>query len=409
MKTTSTTMLCILLLALVACQQTTTNKNTTAFFMRQDSLFIKAYEKRDTATYQKLLDEFLQTYNNQSSNVRKQYTGSYVNAYYNLCCTYALTENKALAMKYLGKSIEAGYTDYSHLQSDKDLIGIRNDPAFKTLTEPLRKVGDYLFILKRAGKYNPEDSRALPDFTYQSSDNQHLVQLRKAFNLDSIAGQADEISKIKNLLHWIHNLIPHDGNHGNPDVKNARSMIAECKKGNRGLNCRGLATVLNECYLSMGFKSRFVTCLPKDSLKMDFDCHVINMVYSNSKKKWLWMDPTNDAYVMNEKGELLSIEEVRERIIKGMPLVVNADANWNHKSAVTIDDYLYRYMAKNLYILQCPVSSEYDSETYSKGKTISYIELLPLDYFNQLPDKKVENEMIIYRTNNAKLFWQTPK
>ena len=32
-------------------------------------------------------------------------------------------------------------------------------------------------------------------------------------------------------------------------------------------------------------------------------------------KKWLWIDPTFDAYVMNEKGELLSIEEVRERLI----------------------------------------------------------------------------------------------
>jgi hypothetical protein len=110
---------------------------------------------------------------------------------------------------------------------------------------------------------------------------------------------------------------------------------------------------------------------------------------------------------MNDKGELLSIEEVRERIINGLPLVVNEDANWNHKSAVTIDDYIYRYMAKNLYILQCPVSSEYDSETNAPGKTISYIELLPLDYFNQLPDKKETNGMVIYKTNNQKLFWQT--
>lgn len=375
--------------------------------MRQDSLFIKAYEKRDTTTYQKLLGEFLQTYNNLSAADQKQYTGSYVNAFYNLCCTYALTNNQTQALKCLKKSIDAGYSDYSHLQSDKDLVEIRNTPEFKSMVEPLRKVGDYLYILKRAGKYNPNDSRILPAFTYQPSDNPHLVQLRKAFNLDSIAGQGDEISRIKNLLHWIHNLIPHDGNHGNPEVKNALSMIAECKKDKRGLNCRGLATVLNECYLSMGFKSRFVTCLPKDSLKKDFDCHVINMVYSETMKKWLWMDPTNDAYVMNDKGELLSIEEVRERIINGLPLVVNEDANWNHKSAVTIDDYIYRYMAKNLYILQCPVSSEYDSETNAPGKTISYIELLPLDYFNQLPDKKETNGMVIYKTNNQKLFWQT--
>jgi len=37
----------------------------------------------------------------------------------------------------------------------------------------------------------------------------------------------------------------------------------------------------------------------------------INAVYSNTLNKWLWIDPTNDAYAMNEKGELLSIAEDR--------------------------------------------------------------------------------------------------
>jgi hypothetical protein len=186
---------------------------------------------------------------------------------------------------------------------------------------------DTLATLKRAGKYNYAEKRELPLFTYQSFDNPHLAELRKSFKLDSIAGQGNEVSKILNLLHWIHNLIPHDGNHDNPEVRNAMSMIAVCKKDNRGLNCRGLATVLNECYLSMGIKSRFITCYPKDSIESDIDCHVINMVYSNDLKKWLWIDPTNDAYVMNEKGELLSIEEVRDRIIHNKMLIVNPEAN----------------------------------------------------------------------------------
>jgi len=103
---------------------------------------------------------------------------------------------------------------------------------------------------------------------------------------------------------------------------------------------------------------------------------------------------------------LLSIEEVRERIINDLPLVVNADANWNHKSQVVITDYLYRYMAKNLYILECPVNSEYNSETKAPGKIVSYIQLLPLDYFNQVPDKKEGNGMIVYKTNYSKFFWQ---
>jgi hypothetical protein len=200
--------------------------------------------------------------------------------------------------------------------------------------------------------------------------------LRKGFNLDSIAGQGSDVLQILNLMHWIHDLVPHDGMNGNPEVKNALSMLEVCKKDKRGLNCRGLALVLNECYLSMGIKSRVVTCLPKDSLKIDQDCHVINSVYSESLKKWLWIDPTFDAYVMNEKGEMLSIEEVRERL------------------------------------MQRTASSEYNMETNSEGKTYNYIELLPLDYFNQEPQKEEDKReksntlWITYKTNNPSLFWE---
>ena len=47
-------------------------------------------------------------------------------------------------------------------------------------------------------------------------------------------------------------------------------------------------------------------------------------------------------------------------------------------------------MAKNLYILESPASSEYNMETSAEGKTFNYIKLLPLDYFEQTPDKTEE-------------------
>ena len=53
--------------------------------------------------------------------------------------------------------------------------------------------------------------RDRPKFTYQDKENPNLVALRNGFKLDSVAGKGNEVSKIINLLHWIHNLIPHDG------------------------------------------------------------------------------------------------------------------------------------------------------------------------------------------------------
>lgn len=392
--------------------QNITDNDFSIFAQRQDSLFVKAYQQRDTISYHNLLNEFLEKYHLLKASDKNNFSGYYINAYYNLCCTYALLNNKKQALFYLDKSIKEGYSNYIHLREDSDLNNLRNESEYKKMIQSLRETADYLYILQKAATYNLNDKRQVPSFTYQSAEQSDLMTLRKTLKLDSVVGSGNEVSKILNLMHWIHNLIPHDGNHENPAVKNAMSMIMVCKKDNRGLNCRGLATVLNECYLAVGFKSRFVTCLPKDSLGIDTDCHVINMVYSNTLQKWLWIDPTNDAYVMNEKGELLSIEEVRNRLIKNEPLIINPDANWNHRESQTKGSYLDYYMAKNLYRLQCPLNSEYDSETRKSGKEIIYIDLLPLDYFRQSPDRTVDvynaTKLIFYKTNNSTIFWQKP-
>jgi hypothetical protein len=108
------------------------------------------------------------------------------------------------------------------------------------------------------------------------------------------------------------------------------------------------------------------------------------------------------------------MEEVRERLIHQKPLLLNPDANWNHKVSAAKEYYLYQYMSKNLYRLQCQVRSEYDTETLTAGKTLTYIQLAPLDYFKQLPrklesrSKAREVNYVYYITNNPTAFWQAP-
>ena len=270
-----------------------------------------------------------------------------------------------------------------------------------------------LDILKGAGKYNLTDNRFIPEFTYQLAENPDLQRIRNDLKLDSIAGKGSELSQIFNLMHWVHNLVKHDGNSNNPTLKNAIDLINVCKVENRGVNCRMLATILNECYLAKGIKSRYITCMPKET-EFD-DCHVINMVYSKEFKKWIWIDPTFDAYVMDEKGNLLGIQEVRERLVNGQALVLNADANWNRENLQTKEDYLENYMAKNLYRLQTPLCSEYNTETWKSDKEVTYVELLPLDGIEQTPQKKEQTnnvtgvKFIYYKTNNPYQFWSKPE
>ena len=266
-------------------------------------------------------------------------------------------------------------------------------------------------VLRKATHFNTADPRQVPAFTYQPADAPELVALRTAFKLDSIAGQGNEVSRIMEVMHWLHDLVPHDGQHDNPVVRNAMSMVAECKRDHRGLNCRGLSTVLNECYLALGFKSRFLTCLPNDST--DTECHVINIVWSNDLKKWIWIDATHDAIVMDENGTPLGPWEVRERLIDGRTLILNPDANWNHRLSSVREEYLYNYMAKNLYRFECPAHSCHDTETGRDGKRVEYVELLPLHHHTQKPDVDERkggsgNTVVTYRTNDPGRFWAAP-
>jgi hypothetical protein len=271
----------------------------------------------------------------------------------------------------------------------------------------------YLDTLRRGQAYNYSDSRFIPEFTYLSKEDPNLIKTRLILKLDSIAGKANEISRILNILHWVHFVVWHDGEANNPTSKNALDLISYCKTQSRGMTCRMMATILNECYLSLGISSRVVTCMPKE-IKFD-ECHVINAVYSNQLNKWIWIDPTFDAYVMDDKGVLLGIQEVRERLINGQPLILNPEANWNRLTSQLKEGYLEQYMAKNLYRLECQVSSGYNTETWFVGKEISYIELLPLDGLDQNPQSYEENvsktgvKFVYYKTNNPSIFWTKPR
>lgn len=53
--------------------------------------------------------------------------------WYNLGCSYALTQQPDEAFESLTRSIELGYTDYDWMKGDSDLAGLHSDPRFESL------------------------------------------------------------------------------------------------------------------------------------------------------------------------------------------------------------------------------------------------------------------------------------
>ncbi len=268
-----------------------------------------------------------------------------------------------------------------------------------------------LDLLRDSAATYVADGRTIPDFSYAPSSQTDLLALRQTYNLDSIAGEGNEVSRMLNLMHWVHHTIRHDGGKNNPDgIFNANHLVGICRNGGNTLNCRGLAIVLNEVYLAMGFPSRYLTCLPRDP--DDFDCHVINAAWSSELKKWLWLDPTHDTYVMDETGTLLSVPEVRNRILAGQTLILSPSANWNNRVTTEKSFYLDEYMAKNLFYIRTPLVSTTDYESQGEGRHLQYLQLIPersLPHFAPVRKRGDDQQSTTtYFTSDAEIFWAAP-
>ena len=317
--------------------------------------------------------------------------------YYDQACCYALLGQKKQALAALEQSVLLGYKDYNNMVNDNDLVSLRKDKKYLSL---LAQVNDRqpLSVLKKSAPYAKDDAKI--DFRYQPKESKNLRMVRDYFKLDSLAGQGDELSKIINLLHFAHDNIRHDGGNQAFAELDAIDLYNYYKTTGKGVNCRQLAISLCEMYLSMGIPARYVTCMPADSL--DYECHVINTVWSEQLQKWLYIDPTMDAWVTDENGTMLSIAEVRQRLINDQPLVLCETANWNHESQQTKEYYLETYMAKNLYYFVCKKLNRFNPESlYRNNDPADDVRLIPVGFVN--------NNWKCDTTTDPEVFWAKPK
>ena len=358
-----------------------------------NTLLSDAYTGKDYPTAEALCQKIIDLYDAHATQLAEGYAYFKYSSYYNMASTQAIQGKKQEAANNLLKALDSGKIEVSY--------NILDAPELQPALKRLKETTDYLYILQNAPEYTRTQSvDSLPQIVYAQADDPDLKRVRDYFQLDSVAVPGNELVTIKRILTYIHDKIRHDGQNGNPKGGNNSINFAEaCKDGSRGLNCRGLATVLNECYLSMGIPSRVITCMPKTYIN---DCHVINAVYSSTLGKWLWIDPTNNAWVTDEQGNLLSVEEVRARLRNGQPVQVNEDANWNNEKKTTTEDYLYEYMAKNLFYLESWTRYGFNTES-DREKLINYIFLQPTGCDSE--ERNPRN----YSVNDDRYFWQAPQ
>jgi len=274
----------------------------------------------------------------------------------------------------------------------------------------------FVDLLRKYNKYSnlssPNQS-ARPKVDYADPSDPNLMTLRVQYNLDAIAGKGAEIDRLRNLMHWVHGSAIHTSNAVVPEQMNSLNLLHLIHTEGKHINCGMFATILNDVYLALGWKSRIIHMKPyqKDHL----ESHVVNAVYCQQMAKWLYFDPNLNAYFMDEWGKNLSVAEIRQRLVDGAVLHVNDELVFNSDNRVFAalgqrfgKDFYRFYIAKNIFRYNCPQLSSFNYQPEFESK--DSIELLPVGYHPKLlsqPSLTTENDQIIY-TTDIMYFWQRP-
>lgn len=257
---------------------------------------------------------------------------------------------------------------------------------------------DRINFLNLFRQYDYNDSPMDVNIEYCLQDNS-LVDLKAKYELDNIVGGLSEFRSMVKLMTWVNDKLIGDGMCIPPSNFSADYILTNTANGLFS-NCFMYAVVLNELFLSMGFCSRMVRCMPVD---IDFsDCHCVVEVYSQEYSKWIVFDPANRAYYINRKMVPLNLFELREHLADQETIIVPMMEYSRLQS-------LLQYLTKNMIRFETNSISKYGNEMYNSDCT--FVHFQSKNY--PVCDKTVFYEDMGYsishiHTSNPLLFWQPP-
>jgi hypothetical protein len=202
------------------------------------------------------------------------------------------------------------------------------------------KPKDYAALLGADGGFDREDSVAVT-FTYDYADPS-LAQLREKYGLAAVAGEGDTQGRAIRLLHWLCARSRHS-NEFSVDKQDSLSLLDYVIGTGGGLNCKYLSVLLSEICLCVGIKARILWLMPRDP--KDRDCHAVVMACAPERRKWIFLDPTSNAYFSDAEGGVLSPMELREALAQGRELALNPESKANY-------DWYRDYLAKDMFYFE---------------------------------------------------------
>lgn len=289
----------------------------------------------------------------------------------------------------------AGFCDPLALESAEFAV-FKGDARFESLMSRMVDRNGYLEQLRAGGRYGSDPASISERFSYEAAQLPELVRLREELGLVAIAGTGSDEERVFRVMRWLHANARHQGARAMDFPRHTFEILARGREG--GVNCRCLAICLSELLLSLGFRARHITCLPRSPA--DHDCHVVNTVFLPFLGKWVFLDPTLDAHFRDEGGSLLGLAELRAAFVSGKPIHLNEDANWNGERVEDVSSVL-RYYAKNFFMFHCPLRFGFWTE--KPGADVASVLLAPLGW--EPPPSQRHGSLRIL-THDDDFFWE---
>lgn len=252
---------------------------------------------------------------------------------------------------------------------------------------------DDINILSSNNIYSRSEQHPI-NFSYSFSDYR-LKELRELYSLDSIAGNGNDFTKMLKITFWLASVLKF-GNATETNSFHALEILYKTQHNGFTSNCFIAATVLTECFLSMGVTARMIRCLPID-LRYD-ECHCMVMAFIKEYNKFIAFDAAMGGCYFNNHGIPLGIPDIRDSLISNDSILLRGIFSTDFTKNIT------HYLAKNMVRFQCHLETRYGNEIKNTHDTV--INLNPTTI--RLKDKKVwlnnawVQHVFVY---NDRFFW----
>lgn len=165
---------------------------------------------------------------------------------------------------------------------------------------------------------------AIP-FRVEPADLPQLAQLRERFDLESVAGDGDDLTRAVRIQDWIKSLFSHRIPWRMPEW-NALVILDRGQRGVENFICMHYSVSLVQCCLAVGLQARMINLHrgvaesyrwgEEASADPPVDEHVVAEVWSGELGKWVMLDVDFDVHY-ERAGVPLSAWEIHQAFVAG--------------------------------------------------------------------------------------------